>query len=109
MPDMLALDGDDPRSLPLHLRKANLARLLMRRSDGIHLAPFEQGWVRLLREQIGTGRCDPDLLVFPRVKPCDPGRRSSGFFSRAAASSWSGFLCLQRHVALAARVEYRPL
>jgi len=58
---MLALDGDDPRSLPLHLRKANLARLLMRRAYGIHLAPFEQGWVRLLREQIGTGRCDPDL------------------------------------------------
>jgi bifunctional non-homologous end joining protein LigD len=41
--DILALDGDDLRKLPLHLRKNNLARLLARRADGIHLAPFEQG------------------------------------------------------------------
>jgi len=41
--DILALDGEDLRKLPLHLRKNNLARLLARRADGIHLAPFEQG------------------------------------------------------------------
>ena len=41
--DILALDGDALRKLPLHLRKNNLARLLARRADGIHLAPFEQG------------------------------------------------------------------
>jgi ATP-dependent DNA ligase len=41
--DILALEGDDLRKLPLHLRKANLQRLLARRADGIHLAPFEQG------------------------------------------------------------------
>jgi bifunctional non-homologous end joining protein LigD len=41
--DILALDGDDLRKLPLHLRKTNLAQLLARRADGIHLAPFEQG------------------------------------------------------------------
>ena len=41
--DILALDGDDLRKLPLHLRKTNLARLLARRADRIHLAPFEQG------------------------------------------------------------------
>ena len=41
--DILALDGDDLRKLPLHPRKTNLARLLARRADGIHLAPFEQG------------------------------------------------------------------
>jgi bifunctional non-homologous end joining protein LigD len=41
--DILALDGDDLRKLPLHLRKTNLARLLAHRADGIHLAPFEQG------------------------------------------------------------------
>jgi bifunctional non-homologous end joining protein LigD len=41
--DILALDGDDLRKLPLHLRKTNLARLLARRADGIHLATFEQG------------------------------------------------------------------
>ena len=41
--DILALDGDDLRKLPLHLRKTNLAGLLARRADGIHLAPLEQG------------------------------------------------------------------
>src|ERR1700730_3884996 len=41
--DILALDGDDLRKLPLSLRKTNLARLLARRPDGIFVAPFEQG------------------------------------------------------------------
>jgi bifunctional non-homologous end joining protein LigD len=41
--DILALDGDDLRTLPLSSRKANLARLLARRPDGIFVAPFEQG------------------------------------------------------------------
>jgi bifunctional non-homologous end joining protein LigD len=41
--DILALDGDDLRNLPLSLRKTNLARLLARRPDGIFVAPFEQG------------------------------------------------------------------
>ena len=41
--DMLVSDGDDLRKLPLSMRKTNLARLLARRVDGIHLAPFEQG------------------------------------------------------------------
>ena len=41
--DMLAGEGDDYRRLPLSMRKTNLARLLARRVDGIHLAPFEQG------------------------------------------------------------------
>ncbi len=41
--DMLAGDGDDYWRLPLSMRKANLARLLARRSDVIFLAPFEQG------------------------------------------------------------------
>jgi ATP-dependent DNA ligase len=40
--DILALEGDDLRGLPLSMRKTNLARLLARRVDGIHLAPFEQ-------------------------------------------------------------------
>jgi ATP-dependent DNA ligase len=43
--DMLAGDGDDMRPLPLSMRKANLARLLARRSDGIFIATFEQGEV----------------------------------------------------------------
>jgi len=40
---MMAGDGDDMLNLPLSLRKTNLARLLARRSDGIFIAPFEQG------------------------------------------------------------------
>jgi ATP-dependent DNA ligase len=38
--DILALDGEDLRALPLSLRKPNLARLLAR-PDGIFVAPFE--------------------------------------------------------------------
>jgi ATP-dependent DNA ligase len=41
--DVLAMDGDDLRDLPLSLRKANLQRLLARRPDGIFLSEFEQG------------------------------------------------------------------
>jgi bifunctional non-homologous end joining protein LigD len=41
--DILALDGDDLRSLPLSMRKAHLERLLARRPDGIFLSDFEQG------------------------------------------------------------------
>jgi bifunctional non-homologous end joining protein LigD len=40
--DILALDGDDLRGLPLSKRKTNLDRLLARRPDGIFVAPFEQ-------------------------------------------------------------------
>jgi len=41
--DMLVSDGDDLRKLPLSMRKANLARILTRRVDGIFLSDFEQG------------------------------------------------------------------
>jgi bifunctional non-homologous end joining protein LigD len=41
--DIMALDGEDLRGLPLSMRKTNLARLLTRRPDGIFVAPFEQG------------------------------------------------------------------
>jgi bifunctional non-homologous end joining protein LigD len=41
--DILALDGDDLRPLPLSMRKAHLSRLLARRPDGIFLSDFEQG------------------------------------------------------------------
>jgi ATP-dependent DNA ligase len=41
--DILALDGDDLRPLPLSMRKAHLSRLLARRLDGIFISPFEQG------------------------------------------------------------------
>jgi bifunctional non-homologous end joining protein LigD len=41
--DVLALDGEDLRKLPLHLRKNNLARLLARRPEGIFISEFERG------------------------------------------------------------------
>lgn len=41
--DILVADGEDVRPLPLSLRKTNLARVLARRIDGIHVAPFEEG------------------------------------------------------------------
>jgi bifunctional non-homologous end joining protein LigD len=41
--DILALDGDDLRTLPLHLRKTNLARLLTRRPEGIFVSEYERG------------------------------------------------------------------
>ena len=41
--DILALDGEDLRGLPLSMRKTNLARLLARRPDGIFIASTEQG------------------------------------------------------------------
>jgi ATP-dependent DNA ligase len=41
--DVLAMDGDDLRDLPLSMRKANLQRLLARRPEGIFLSDFEQG------------------------------------------------------------------
>jgi ATP-dependent DNA ligase len=40
---ILALNGDDLRSLPLSMRKAHLERLLARRPDGIFIISFEQG------------------------------------------------------------------
>ena len=64
----------DLRSLPLSLRKTNLARLLARRPDGIFVAPFEQG-------EIGTdlfrAACNMGLegLVSKRVdRPYRGGR-----------------------------------
>jgi hypothetical protein len=41
--DVLALEGDDPRRLPLAVRKNNLQRLLARRPDGIFFSDYEQG------------------------------------------------------------------
>ncbi len=41
--DILALDGDNLRALPLSLRKTNLDPLLAHQSDGTFIAPFEQG------------------------------------------------------------------
>ena len=45
--DALMVDGDDLRKLPLSMRKANLARLLARRPEGIFISDFEQGEIGL--------------------------------------------------------------
>ena len=46
--DILALDGEDLRHLPLSMRKTNFSQLLARRPDGIFVAPFEQARLGLI-------------------------------------------------------------
>ncbi|WP_307720415.1 ATP-dependent DNA ligase [Bradyrhizobium brasilense] len=41
--DILAMDGNDLRALPLSMRKTNLQRLLARRPEGIFVSDYEQG------------------------------------------------------------------
>jgi bifunctional non-homologous end joining protein LigD len=45
--DMLASNGEDLHALPLALRKSKLARLLSRPLDGIFIAEYEQGGVKI--------------------------------------------------------------
>jgi hypothetical protein len=54
------------RQLPLSMRKVNLARLLARRTEGIFIAPFEQG-------EIG-----PDLFRAACNMGLDDWSRSAG-------------------------------
>jgi ATP-dependent DNA ligase len=70
--DILALNGDDLRHMPLSTRKAHLSRLLARRPDGIFVARFEAG-------EIG-----PD----PFRAACDVGVEGLGV--EAAGSALSG-------------------
>ena len=72
--DVLALDGEDLRNLPLSMRKTNLARLLARRPDGIFVAEFEQGEIApdLFRKACDFG---PEGLVSKRAdRPYRAGR-----------------------------------
>ncbi len=41
--DLVAMDGDDLREMPLFERKARLGKLIERRRKGIFLQPFESG------------------------------------------------------------------
>jgi ATP-dependent DNA ligase len=72
--DMLVSDGEDLRKLPLNMRKTNLARLLARRVDGIHLAPFERGEIGpdLFRHACLMGL--EGLVSKHRDRPYRPGR-----------------------------------
>ena len=80
--DILALDGEDLRGLPLSMRKTNLARLLARRPDGIFVAPFEQGEIgpdlfraacRMGLEGLGVEAPGPALSGWP-VEALDQGQ-----------------------------------
>jgi ATP-dependent DNA ligase len=72
--DIMALDGDDLRGLPLSMRKTNLAQLLTRRPDGIFVAPFEQGEIGpdLFRAACGMGL--EGLVSKRRDRPYQGGR-----------------------------------
>src|SRR5246127_3722114 len=80
--DILALDGEDLRGLPLSLRKTNLARLLARRPDGIFVAPFEQGEIG---SDLFRKACGMDLRVWCRsglIAPIAPDGGRTGSKSR---------------------------
>jgi ATP-dependent DNA ligase len=72
--DVLALDGEDLRKFPLHLRKTNLARLLARRPEGIFVSDFEQGAIGpdLFRQACKFGL--EGLVSKRRDRPYRPGR-----------------------------------
>jgi bifunctional non-homologous end joining protein LigD len=72
--DIMAVDGDDLRGLPLSMRKTKLARLLARRPDGIFVAEFEQGEIGpgLFRAACNMGL--EGLVSKQRDRPYQAGR-----------------------------------
>jgi bifunctional non-homologous end joining protein LigD len=76
--DALMLDGDDLRKLPLSIRKANLARLLARRPEGIFVSDFEQGEIGpdLFRKACEFGL--ESLVSKHRERPIGPGLHQTG-------------------------------
>jgi bifunctional non-homologous end joining protein LigD len=87
--DVLALDGDDLRKLPLHLRKNNLARLLARRPDGIFIRTYEQGEIGpdLFRKACEFGL---EGLVSKRRDSAPAGRRAGSRSRTATTRRWNG-------------------
>ena len=71
---MFAGDGEDMGHLPLSMREANLARLLVRRTQGIFIAPFEQGEIGpdLFRAACNMG--SEGLISKGRDRPYCAGR-----------------------------------
>jgi hypothetical protein len=72
--DVVAMDGGDMRRLPLSMRKANLARLLRGRPEGIFINLFEQGEIgpdsQGLRVRAGGPRTMRDATaLFARPAP----------------------------------------
>jgi bifunctional non-homologous end joining protein LigD len=69
---MFAGDGKDMRHLPLWMREANLARLLVRRTQGIFIAPFEQGEIG---PDLFRAACNMEGLISKgRERPYRAGR-----------------------------------
>lgn len=56
--DIVALDGDDLRALPLLKRKEKLGEILRRRPEGIFVAPFEPGEIG---PRLFTAACEMGL------------------------------------------------
>jgi bifunctional non-homologous end joining protein LigD len=80
--DVLAMDGEDLRDLPLSMRKASLARLLRGRPDGMFIAPFEQGEIGpdLFREACVMGL--EGMVSKRRDRPYRAGRSPDWVRSR---------------------------
>jgi bifunctional non-homologous end joining protein LigD len=76
--DILAADRDDPWKVPLAMRKANPARLLARRPDGIFLSDFEQSEIvpELFRNACEFGL--EGLMSKHRDAPIAPEHRRIG-------------------------------
>jgi ATP-dependent DNA ligase len=91
--DILALDGDDLRKLPLSMRKTNLARILARRPDGIFVAPFEQGEIgpELFRAACRMGL--EGLVSKRRNRPYQAGRSKHWVKVKNRSQSTSAFAC----------------
>jgi ATP-dependent DNA ligase len=96
--DVLALDGDDLRALPLTMRKTNLARLLRRRPDGIFVAPFEVGEIgpdlfraacRMGLEGLVSKHCDRAYRGGPCRQWLKVKNPDSPAMRRAAEVDWS--------------------
>lgn len=85
--DVLALDGDELRDLPLYLRKTNLQRLFAHRSDGITVASFERGEIGpdLYRAACRMGL--EGLVWKHRDRPYRGGGRSAGLRSKTGSIS----------------------
>jgi bifunctional non-homologous end joining protein LigD len=74
--EILALDGEDLRNQPLHLRKSNPARPLARRPEGIFISEFERGEIGpdLFRQACKFGL--EGLISKHKDRPDRGGRRS---------------------------------
>ena len=89
--DILALEGEDLRKLPLHLRKTNLDRLLARRPQGIFVSHSNRA--RSGRTCFGKPASSGSRAWSPNGEraPTAAARRPTGSKSRTASTRpWTG-------------------